>query len=538
MMALPGYFHSILHGFARRKLPVLFIVGLLPIVGRLAQLPWNPPPAPTIGDEAAYLLAGDTFAQGRVTNPTHPLWIHFETFHVIQRPTYSARYPIAQGIVLAIGEILFQSPWMGVVLSIGFMCATLCWMLQGWVSRYWSLAGGVLVAAMFLHHYWMDSYWGGAAAAIGGSLVVGALPRIRREDFKAAWWMSCGLVLLASSRPYEGFLIAAPVLAAVIVWSWHQGQLPSILLPVCSLILPFMLFSLYYNWRVTGNMMRLPYTVYDATYSTTPVFHFQQLPTPPQYNNPQMAAAYQQELERFNKQRGWGYLLQRFLQILELEPDDLGKYPKRLWVPLNLLMLCLLPWLFAGTKFKIPVICFALAAFGMTFSRSYFEHYSAPILPLRLLFWVESLRRVSYLKVMKADWAVRFISHLKLIKTGWLPRFMPGIVIFGALALVGGYVLRSPFQVPSMHGMDFDRPRVIAELTRHPGKHLVIVRYSASHDPNREWVFNAADIDSSRIVWARMLDGVDNTPLITYFSDRHVWLLKPDEVVVRLGQYK
>src|SRR5688572_5565642 len=49
-------------------------------------------PIPEIHDEYAYLLAGDTFARGRLTNPPHPLWRSMETFQVLQRPTYQAKY--------------------------------------------------------------------------------------------------------------------------------------------------------------------------------------------------------------------------------------------------------------------------------------------------------------------------------------------------------------------------------------------------------------------------------------------------------------
>jgi hypothetical protein len=235
-----------------------------------------------------------------------------------------------------------------------------------------------------------------------------------------------------------------------------------------------------------------------------------------------MAAAYQQELERFRSWSETGHELKRFLQILEFEPDELGNYSKLIWVPSNILMLCALPWLVAAGKLRTPLLCFALAVFGMIATRGYFEHYSAPILGLRLLLWVESLRR---------------LTRLRLWRGSWLAQLTPAAVTLGCLVPVGLYVLRSPFQVPRMHGMDVDRPRLGAELAQRPGKHLVVVKYSASHDPNREWVFNGADIDSSPIVWARMIDGVDNGPLLRYFSHRHIWLVMPDELVIRLTPY-
>src|SRR5262249_8796692 len=202
---------------ASRKGLAVVAVGALALVGRAALIPFLPTHEPVVTDEFSYLLAGDTFASGRVTNPTHPMWKHFETIHVLQQPTYMSMYPPAQGLALAAGVKLAGHPWVGVYLSAVLMSAAICWMLQGWLPPRWALIGGLLaVLRLGLFGYWMNSYWGGAPAAIGGALTLGALPRMMKHlKLSLTLIMGAGAAILAASRPYEGgaMCIAVGVLA-------------------------------------------------------------------------------------------------------------------------------------------------------------------------------------------------------------------------------------------------------------------------------------------------------------------------------------
>jgi hypothetical protein len=163
--------------FALKRSRACLLIFLLSIFGRIAILPVEPFPPPRVQDEFSYLLASETFAHGRLTNPTPVNWHHFEAFHVLMQPTYMSKYGPAAPLFMAIGERLFGTPRAGVVFNMALAAASLCWMLQAYLPAEWALLGGLIaVVRISWFSYFGNAYWGGAAAMLGGCLLLAAPP--------------------------------------------------------------------------------------------------------------------------------------------------------------------------------------------------------------------------------------------------------------------------------------------------------------------------------------------------------------------------
>src|SRR5205823_13155641 len=217
-----------------------------------------------------------TFAHGRLSNPTHPMWAHFETFYVNQKPTYGSMFYPAQGLFLAAGQVIFGHPFWGVWLSAGLMCAAICWMLQAWLPPSWALLGGLLaVIRLGTFSYWANGYWGGVVPAVAGALVLGSLPRIKRDQrIRDAFLFGLGTALMLGTRPYESLFFLFPVSVALAVWIFRAKPVPPrsffvlmrVIIPARLVVLVSVGALASYFWRVTGRPWTSPYQINMATY--------------------------------------------------------------------------------------------------------------------------------------------------------------------------------------------------------------------------------------------------------------------------------
>jgi hypothetical protein len=480
-------------------------IGLLALTLRLALLPVRPIPQPVVQDEFAYLLGAETFCLGRVTNPPHPMWVHFETFHEIFQPSYASKYPPAQSLFLALGWKLFGHPWYGVWLSCGLMCAALCWMLQGWLPPRYALLGGLMAVAQWgIAGYWTNSYWGGAVAAAAGALVVGAVPRLaRRPAAGVAALAALGVVTLANSRPYEGAVTAAAAGAAL--WIWRRRLLTwRIAAPAAAILACGLAAMLYYNYRVTGRPLLMPYAFYQARNGASPIFWMMPLRPPPVYRHA--------VIRKFWLEWDLSYyrLAHSFPPVVAVFYLAMMRF---FLTPISAIALFTAVLLRCGRKVRLSLGMAAAVTAALLLERFPNPHYFAPATGVILLL---VLLGAQYLRVKLGRRALAAFA-----------------VLFFAVAAIQASRLSDdeyPHKSFATH-----RLGVIHRLENAGGHHLVIVRYASGHNVLEEWVYNHADLDGSAIVWARDMGEAANRELLDYYRvrapERRVWLLEADALV-------
>ena len=524
------------HSFGRlaqRRTLSVIVVGLFAFVLRFALLPVLPAPEPQVHDEFSHLLAADTFVTGRLTNPTHPFWVHFETFHVNQHPTYASMYPPAQGLVLAVGQLLTGAPWVGLFFSTACMSAALCWMFQGWLPSRWALVGGLIsVIRIATFSYWANSYWGGAIVATGGALVLGAFPRLRKNiRWGDAAILAFGMMVLVNSRPYEGFLLCMPVvtmLGIALVKRRHRIAKASLIGSASSFLLVLAIGSFlmgFYFWRVTGNPLRMPYQVNRETYQMANALLWQRPRADLQHRHKQMRDYYTvwlaEQIKVRSSLRTWFRSVIRKMAAVWL--FYLG--------PILTIALIGFPRTVRDKRIRPLLVVGALAVLGMLSESWFFPHYAAPFTGLIYVLVLQAMRHLRFYHPGN-----RSIGR-SLVLT------IPGICL--VMFVLAVLTLRSAPPNGREAGAwcctksgNTERSRLIAQLTARGGTHLVLVRF----DPNQKivtdkWVHNGADIDKAAVVFARDMGEAKNAQLIEYYEGRELWVLLVTEKTTTLTAY-
>ena len=462
-----------------------------------------------VHDEFSYLLAADTFARGRLTNPTHPLWIHFESIHIIQRPTYQSKYPPGQGLALAAGQALTGYPIVGAWLAAAAACIAVVWMLRSALPLPWAIFGGLLAALHPVVLRWSRDYWGGAVAMLAGALLLGGLERVIRQGrARGALTMGLGIALLAITRPYEGFVLAILALVRLVVWLLGDGPGRRALaarLALCLIVTaaPGVAWLAYYNFRVTGDALKLPYVEHMDQYQVAPLFVWQAPRPAPPYRHEVLRAFHASE--ELVSIQGHDTVL-GFLRWSRDKLADLGWRYTVLGALAPLLVA--LAWAVPSDRhLGASAAMLVLFVLGLLPTNGAQAHYAAPAFGLFLLLAAAGAR-----SLWNREWRGWRVGRLIVVMA-------VALQAAAFVAVVRLEAARRPLWWTAQ------RARVVAEVRQRAARSLIVVRYGPLADGHAEWVYNQADIDGAPVVWARAMTPERDQALVEYFRDRQVWRL-------------
>jgi hypothetical protein len=187
--------------------------------------------------------------------------------------------------------------------------------------------------------------------------------------------------------------------------------------------------------------------------------------------------------------------------------------------PLYLALAAFLFTLRRASQSRYVVLVCLLFALGTNFFPAFRYHYVAGIVCLFMLMAVEGMRATP---APGARWLL--------------------VLAFLHFAFwYGVHATESPLTAwdswNGINGPGSARTAVASELAAIPGDLLVFVRYWPSHIFQDEWVWNDADIDRSRIIFARDLGDSENLQLVHNYQGRTVLLLEPDAKPARLSAW-
>jgi hypothetical protein len=273
----------------------------------------------------------------------------------------------------------------------------------------------------------------------------------------------------------------------------------------------------YYNYRVTGSAVHMPYEVNRETYWTAPYLPWEKVRPEPHYRYAVMQKYYDWHLHDYEENKTLAGFFDHAL-------GKLGMWWRFYIGGVFAIPLMVLPWIVRDRKMCFPLITLTFFVLGLAIESWTLPHYFAPATAMLYLVLVQAMR---HLRLW--NWRGRSIGQR-------LVRLIP-IVCVAMLALrVLAIVAHAPMEAGWPRG-NGARARVVRQLQQAGGRHLIIVRYSPDHNMHAECVYNSADIDSSQLVWARDMGPGENQELLEYFSNRTVWLFEPDATPANLVPY-
>ncbi len=285
----------------------------------------------------------------------------------------------------------------------------------------------------------------------------------------------------------------------------------------------------YYDYRAFGNALTPPYTVDRNAYGIAPYYVWQHERPEPSYRYAEMRNFYHEGELKFYK---------HIHSPKGFVPYTLGKaafaflfYAGFALIPPLLMM----RRIFLDRRIRLLVVCVVVLACGMAIEIYLLPHYLAPF---TAAFYAIGLQAMRHLRFWKPEGRPMGLALMRLT--------VVACVLMAAVRVIATPMHFGPNEFPPSNwnaawfGPDHfgeERAQIESRLSQLPEGQLAIVHYSPDHNSGDEWVYNGADIDGSKDVWAQDAGTQDNLELIRYYRNRRVWLVEPDAIPARVSPY-
>jgi hypothetical protein len=193
--------------------------------------------------------------------------------------------------------------------------------------------------------------------------------------------------------------------------------------------------------------------------------------------------------------------------------DKLYSFWKLYLVPPLPFVLIALPCAARDRRLRVPWMIGGIFVAGLAVEVWFLPHYFAPATALLYLFLMQCMRHLRWFEWRERPVGLAFVRAVTVVYVGTV------------VLRIGLAVTHVHPEKEWQHG-DMERASIVKELDGLPGKDVVLVKYAPDFDLDREWVYNAADIDGSKIVWARDMGPEKNRELLDYYPGRRFWIVE------------
>jgi hypothetical protein len=284
---------------------------------------------------------------------------------------------------------------------------------------------------------------------------------------------------------------------------------------MAAILLPVAAWMAYYNYRVTGHPLRMPYVEHEQQYVVWSQLLWNAQPKPvPTYSSSALRDFWT-IADNDQKQFARNHPIKAHLSDLR----QMGGF--FLGWPLIVCAIAFARPLWKDRTARSALLLAAAFYLGAAFDVRLFPHYVAPATALAYILAASTLR------VVRNAWPGSAIERL-----------------YASWSLIAVFVLIAALSMPQNRYLfgDIDyhhkaKHAAIAEqLSKDPGQHLVLVKYGPHHDLYEELVYNRANIGQSKIIWARSLGPDQDRTLVHFYQSRKAWFLEEDGEVTLTAQ--